>query len=130
MTGVMTGETFALIDVIFRRTGGSCVGRCGTGTIVKPVIFVETSGMTSEICAPIGATCAMTVVTSGMTVATFDATAEGKFSAVPRGEGPRERRLASPAAAFRSCEQTSGDKRAMSVGAARSLRLGVVEHTF
>ena len=100
---VMTGGTFALIGVIFARTGGGCAGRFATETIEKPIICVETSGMISVICAPIGATCAMIVVTYGMTAATPDATTEGKFSSVPGG-GPRERRLASPAAAFRNCE--------------------------
>jgi hypothetical protein len=98
LPGVMTGEIFALIGVIFTRTGGSCGARFGTETTEKPVIFGETSGMTSEICAPIGTTCAMIVVTSGMTVAAFDATTEGKFSSVPWGRAAR-------AAAGESCRR-------------------------
>jgi hypothetical protein len=117
LTGVMTG-------VIFARTGGSCAGRFATETIEKPISFVETSGMIGGICAPIVATCAMIVVTSGMTVAASDATTEGKVSSVPGG-GPRERRLASPAAAFSSCEQRAPTDEQGSVRALRCLRLGV-----
>jgi len=97
-TGVMTGGTFALIGVIFARTGGSCAGRFATETIEKPIICVETSGMISVICAPIGATCAMIVVTYGMTAATPDAITEGKFSSVPGGRAAR-------AAAGESCRR-------------------------
>jgi hypothetical protein len=50
------------------------------------------------ICAPIGATCAMIVVTYGMTAATPDATTEGKFSSVPGGRAAR-------AAAGESCRR-------------------------
>jgi hypothetical protein len=82
LTGVMTG-------VIFAKTGGSCAGRFATETIEKPIIFVETSGMISEIYAPIGATCAVIVETSGTTVTTFDATTEAKFPSVPLGRAAR-----------------------------------------
>jgi hypothetical protein len=83
LTGVRTGETFAVTNVIFARIAANCTGQFGTETIGRPAIFAAISGMTSEICTPIGATCVMTVVISDTTVVTFDATDEGKVPSEP-----------------------------------------------
>src|SRR5215471_21002777 len=80
LTGVRTDGTFAQIGVIFAKTSGNYIRLFRRKATGRPVNFVEISGMTSEGCGLI-------VVTSGMIVVTFDATAEGKFLSGPLGEG-------------------------------------------